>query len=98
MEIATPFATPIPGVSNPPGSGGTDWNTILTVIGIVLSLVALWAGFERIHFSSPVKAILSLLNVVLIIASIVGLGWPGAFLAGGVSLLAILGHSTWLAI
>lgn len=90
-------ASPIPTESSQVNSTSADWAVILTLLTVVLSLVLLWSGIKKLEVSNPIKAILSLLDLALLIAAIVGLGWAGVFLAVGVNILALLAHSISIA-
>jgi hypothetical protein len=97
MDIATPFATPIPTGPSSTGSDGLDWTTVLGVLGVVLSLVLLWTGIRKSELSSPAKALVSFLDLALLVAGIISLGWlVGGLVVVAVNLLAILAHSTYL--
>lgn len=95
---ATPFATPFPLIDAPASGAGFPWGDAMTALGVVVSLVLLWTRVEKIDLSGYLKTVLSFLNLGLLFAGVIALGWPdGALVFAGVNGLAILATSARLA-
>ena len=71
--------------------------TALLLLGLILSLIVLWAGFRKLELDRPWKAILGILDALVLVTTVVTLGWLGFALTGIASLLGVLGWSIWLA-
>jgi hypothetical protein len=71
--------------------------TALQILGLILSLIVLWAGFKKLELDRPWKAILGILDALVLVTSVVALSWLGFVLTGFASLLGVLGWSIWLA-
>jgi len=65
----------------------------LAGLTIVLTVVLLWAGVKKVQLSSLASAVVSILDLALFAVAVVQLGRAGAFLFGGVNLLAALAYS-----
>jgi hypothetical protein len=49
----------------------------LGILGVVVSLALLWAGVKHFEAATPLKAILSALDVLALMLALVQLGWLG---------------------
>jgi hypothetical protein len=65
-------------------------NTALTLLSILLSVVLLWAGIKKLHFSTHLRATLTFLDVLLLIGSVIVLGWLGFALVMGANALGFI--------
>jgi len=75
------------------------WREALSVAGIILGLVFWLAGKNRLELKGYWRPALELLDAALIIAGVVGLGWPfGPLLFFGMSLLLAILYSLQLAL
>ncbi len=70
---------------------------LLNAAGVLLALALLWLGLNRIELSSGPKAAIWIADFILLIVSIVSLGWVGVVILVIANVLAILGWSLWLA-
>jgi hypothetical protein len=71
--------------------------TAITVISIVVGLAVFYTGVRRIEISSFRKGVLSLLEVAILVASVVLLGWLGALVFAAVTVIAFIAWSVYLA-
>lgn len=71
----------------------------LTVISIVLYLAALWTGYRKVKLSSFMTTVLFVIELVLTLLAVIGLGWDTGLLVVGITnLVAVLAWSSRLAI
>jgi hypothetical protein len=71
--------------------------TLISATVLVLGLIFLWTGRRRFEFSSFQATLLSILEIVGVIVSVVALGWLGIGILIGVNLIAALTWSVILA-
>jgi hypothetical protein len=71
--------------------------TPIGVVGLMLTLILLWAGWQRFEFNSFQKTLLSVFEVAVLIVSVVALGWLGIGILLGVNMIAALVWSVILA-
>ena len=82
---------------HPSGLHSVEMEVALQILGLVLSLIVLWVGLKRLELDRPWKAILGILDALVLVTSVVALGWLGFALTAIASLLGVLGWSIWLA-
>lgn len=70
---------------------------IVEILSLLVGLILLVAGIMKLDISGFQKSVLSVLEVVLLIASVVFLGWIGLLITGIVGLLAVVVWSLHLA-
>jgi hypothetical protein len=70
---------------------------IVQLIGIALGLVVLWTGFRKLEISRFHKAVLTILDLVLLTIATISLGWLGLWVFLGVNVVALVAWSIWLA-
>lgn len=66
--------------------------TLISAMVLVLGLILLWTGRRRFEFSSFQTTLLSILEIVGVVVSVVAMGWLGIGILIGVNLVAAL---TW---
>jgi Ca2+/Na+ antiporter len=64
--------------------------TVLSALGLVLSLVLLWTGRKHMAFGSYVNTVLSVVEVLALVIAIVSLGWWGVAIVAMVNVVAFL--------
>jgi hypothetical protein len=71
--------------------------TLIGAMVLVLGLVLLWTGRQRFEFNSFQATLLSVLELVGVVVSVVALGWIGIGILLGVNLIAAVVWSVILA-
>ncbi len=71
--------------------------TLIGALGLILTLILLWTGWQRLEFNSFQKTLLSVFEVAVLIVSLVALGWIGIGIFLGVNIVAALLWSVILA-
>jgi len=71
--------------------------TLIGALGLILSLILLWTGWQRLEFNSFQKTLLSVFELAVLIISVVTLGRPGIGIFLGVNVVAALVWSAILA-
>ncbi len=71
--------------------------TLIGVAGLILTLIVLWAGWQRLEFNSFQKTLLSVFEVAVLIVSLVALGLLGIVIFVAVNVAAALLWSVILA-
>jgi hypothetical protein len=68
---------------------------VLAVLGVLIGFALLWTGLRTLTWASPLKAILSALDLLALAVAIAQLGWAlGIALVAGSNLLGFLGWIT----
>lgn len=70
---------------------------ILEAVSLVLAVAVWWLGIRRIELSSAAKSVLSVLDLAVLVASVVALGWLGLALFGAANVVGLLLYSVRLA-
>ncbi len=71
--------------------------SLIGVVGLLLTLVLLWTGWRRFEFTSFQNTLLSVFEIVVLTASVVSLGWLGVGVLFAVNGIAALVWSVILA-
>lgn len=82
----------------PESSAGNPLETIIGLIGIVLSVALLTSGIRKHDISTRLKTLLSVLEAAVLLVSVVLFGWLGFWVFGGSLAIALLITSLRLAI
>jgi len=71
--------------------------TLLALFSIVLAVVLLWAGIKHLEIGTYWKATITILDLLVLGASVVLLGWLGLILFAAANVLAVLVTSVRMA-
>ena len=71
--------------------------TLIGVAGLILTLIVLWTGWQRLEFNSFQKTLLSVFEVAVLIGSLLALGWLGIGIFVAANVVAALLWSVILA-
>lgn len=71
--------------------------TAVGILGILVGLALLWTGVKKLRLSSARAALLSVLDVAVLLASVALLGWLGVIVFIAATVIAILLWSVYMA-
>lgn len=71
--------------------------TAVGIIGILVGLALLWTGIKKLRTSTLQAALLSTLDIAVLVVSVVLLGWVGVSIFVAATVIAILAWSVYMA-